>query len=194
MKLGNISNIYTGLVMARKKARSALEGDIKYKALALKSFEDGGWLNERGLDEFISYDNLDDKYLTKKDDVIIRLSAPYTSVCIVDSQEGFAIPSNFAVIRINNPSFNPEFVSVFLNMELVLKKLSQSAFGTTIPLIKTSSLKDLDINGLPLDTQKKIVELNKLQIKEKKLLAALMSEKDKLMKSSLNKILSMEGS
>lgn len=194
MNLGDISTIYTGLVMARKKATSAMGEGVRYKALTLKSFEVGGWLNDYALDDFVSDDKLDEKYITKKGDVIIRLSAPYTSVYIAENHKGLVIPSNFAIIRIRDPSFKSEFVSVLLNLEQVSKKLRQSAFGTTIPLIKTSSLKELEINQLPEDTQVKVAELNQLQIQEKKLLTALVDEKHKLMKSTLNKIFGMEGS
>jgi len=49
-------------------------------------------------------------------------------------------------------------------------------------LIKTKHLREIDISDISLDTQKKIVELNQLQVKEKMLLSCLIEEKENLQK------------
>jgi len=65
-------------------------------------------------------------------------------------------------------------------------KLSISA---TIPLIKITHLRDIDIPDKQFAVQKKIVELNQLQVGEKMLLSRLIKEKEKLAKASINKII-----
>jgi restriction endonuclease S subunit len=157
--------------------------------LTLKSFEPQGFLNERELDVFFSKENLEKKYLTNKGDIIVRLTTPYTAICINDKQEGLVIPSNFAIIRLKEQTYIPEFVALFLNSEIIEKKFFKSSISTTIPLIKTKHLREIDISDIPLDTQKKIVELNQLQMKEKMLLSCLMEEKEKFAKASINKII-----
>ncbi|MBE0428093.1 MAG: hypothetical protein IBX72_15825 [Nitrospirae bacterium] len=120
------------------------------------------------------------------------MTTPYTAICINESQEGFVIPSNFAIIRLKEQTFIPEFVTLFLNSEIIEKKFSKSSISTTIPLIKTKHLRETDIPEKPLALQKKIVELNQLQVREKKLLSLLIKEKDKLAKISINKIITEE--
>jgi len=189
MILTNISEVQTGLVLVRKRADAKDEGVHKYRMLTLKSFDPKGWLNEGELDMFFSKEKLENKYLTNKGDVIIRLTIPYTAICINDSQEGLVIPSNFAIIRLTGQQFIPEFVALFLNSEIIEKKFFKSSISTTIPLIKTKHLREIDIPEKTLEIQKKIVELNQLQMKEKMLLSCLMKEKEKLAKASINKII-----
>ena len=192
MKLINMSEVQTGLVLVRKKADASDKDANKYNVLTLKSFEPRGWLNERELNVFLSKEKLENKYLTKKGDIIIRLTTPYTAICMNDKQEGLVIPSNFAIIRLKEQKFIPEFVALFLNSEITGKKFLKSSISTTISWIKTTHLKNIDIPEKPLDKQKNILELNRLQVKEKMLLSALMEEKEKLAKSSINKIIMEE--
>jgi len=189
MKLINMSEVQTGLVLVRKRAYAKDKDVRKYTMLTLKSFDSKGWLNGNEMDVFFSKEKLENKYLTNKGDIIIRLTNPYTAICINDTQEGLVIPSNFAIIRLKGQKFIPEFVALFLNSEIIEKKFFKSSISTTIPLIKTKHLRDIDISEKPLAVQKKIVELNQLQVMEKMLLSRLMKEKEKLAKASINKII-----
>ena len=189
MKLINMSEVQTGLVLVRKRADAIDKDAHKYRMLTLKSFEPQGWVNEGELNVFFSKEKLDNKYLTNKGDVIIRLTIPYTAICINDKQEGLVIPSNFAIIRLKEQNFIPEFVALFLNSEIINKNFFKSSISATIPLIKITHLRDIDIPDKQFAVQKKIVELNQLQVWEKMLLSRLMKEKEKLAKASINKII-----
>ncbi|MFH1127609.1 MAG: hypothetical protein V1718_05870 [archaeon] len=192
MKLKNMSEVQSGLVLVRKRADANQKDAYKYNMLTLKSFEPQGRLNEDKLDMFFSKEKLENKYLTSKGDVIIRLTAPYTAICVTDKQEGLVIPSNFAIIRLKEQKFMPEFVALFLNSDIIEKRFFKSSIGATIPLIKTAHLKDLDIAEKPLAIQNSVVELNHLYVKEKMLLSELMSEKEMLVEASINKIIMEE--
>ncbi len=189
MELINISEIQTGLVLVRKRADAKDQDTHKYRMLTLKSFEPQGWINEGETDIFFSKEKLENKYLTNKGDIIIRLTTPYTAICINDKQERLVIPSNFAIIRLKGQNFIPEFVALFLNSEIIEKQFFKSSISATIPLIKITHLKKIDIPDKQFAVQKKIVELNQLQVKEKILLSRLMEEKGKLAKASINKII-----
>jgi len=192
MNLINISEVQTGLVLMRKRADAKDKSTHKYSMLTLKSFNPKEGLNEGELGVFFSKEKLENKYLTTKGDIIIRLTTPYTAICINDHQEGLVIPSNFAIIRLKEQTFIPEFVALFLNSEIIKKKFFKSSISTTIPLIKTKHLRDIDVPEKPLELQKEIVELNQLQVREKKLLSLLIKEKEKLAKISINKIIMEE--
>ena len=189
MKLINISKMQTGLVLARKRAYDEDKDVHKYRMLTLKSFEPQGWINESEVDVFFSKEKLENKYLTNEGDIIIRLTTPYTAICINDKQEGLVIPSNFAIIRLKRQNFIPEFVALFLNSEIIKKQFFKSSISATIPLIKITHLRKIDIPDKQFAVQKRIVELNQLQVKEKILLSRLMEEKGKLAKASINKII-----
>jgi restriction endonuclease S subunit len=192
VKLANISEIQTGLVLARKRAVAKDKDTTKYKALTLKSFDPSGFLELNSLDWFISKGKLEERYLTKKGDIIIRLTNPYTALPIETNSEGLVIPSNFAIIRLIDNSFSSNYVSLVLNSENIEKIFHQSAVSSTIPLIKTSQLRDIEINHKPIEIQEKIVELNRLQQKEGKLLNELNEQKRNLAKYYIGKIIMEE--
>ena len=191
MKLEKISNIQTGLVLARKRASVMDKKVNNYKMLTLRSFENSGWINLSNLDLFTTTEIIEDKYLTKKGDIVIRLTAPYTAVSI-SSETELLIPSNFAVIRILNSEFIPEFIALILNSKTIEKEFYQSSISTTIPLIKTSHLRNVNIIEKLLTIQKKIVNLYELQKKEGILLNKLLKQTTKLADLSLNRIITEE--
>jgi restriction endonuclease S subunit len=186
MKLIDISEVYTGIIPSRKQAMSS-EGSIKYKILTLRSFESDGWLNTDGIELYFSKEELNSKYLTRIGDIIIRLTAPYTSICISQDQVGIVVPSNFAIIRLFKTSFIPEYISIFLNSEMTKKSFFQFSISTTIPIISTSYIKQVDIMEKPLNIQEILIELNYLRIREKTLLLCLIKEKEKLAKAIIDK-------
>ncbi|MCL4440028.1 MAG: restriction endonuclease subunit S, partial [Firmicutes bacterium] len=141
MKLHEMAEIRTGLVVARKKAESGAGN--QYKALTLKSFEEDGWVNVRELEAFESVEELSSQYLTQKRDVIVRLSYPHTAVCINENLEGVLIPSLFTVIRLHDQSLLPEFLALYLNSDKIKRRVAQAAVGSAISVIKTGFLKDL---------------------------------------------------
>jgi restriction endonuclease S subunit len=180
------------LVLSRKRAESKDGETVKYKLLTLKSFDTRGILNPKLLDEFVSNCQLENKYLTKENDIIIRLTSPYTALVIEANAKGIVIPSNFAIIRLTNDLFHPKYIALCLNSESTNKIFNKSAISTTIPLIKTSFLKNVNIVEKPLNIQKKIVELKGLQNREDILLNNLKQEKEKLAQAYIGKIIMEE--
>ncbi|SHJ48134.1 restriction endonuclease subunit S [Tepidibacter formicigenes] len=188
MKLENIAEIRTGLVLSRKKAKSSPEKI--YKILTLKSFEEHGEININELEEFESSELLSPLYLTKKGDVIIRLSSPYTAVYIEENLEGVVIPSLFSVIRLkNNKDILPEFLALYLNSDYGKRHINKFAVGSAISTISTNFLKSFIVKEFSKDIQTRMVEINKLHIREKKLLKNLIEEKETLNKSIINSII-----
>lgn len=193
MLLGNFSSIATGLVLSRKKYKKTDNASdiIEYKVLTLKSFEDDGYIDTKALDFFESTEKLNEQYLTKDGDIVIRLTTPFTAVSIHKKHEGFVISSNFAIIRLktNTNKFIAGYVSLFLNSEELKKQFNRSSRGTAIPVIKVTDLKDIDIKEIPLDLQNKLFQINKIFSKEKFLLKKMIVEKNELKKSILKKFI-----
>lgn len=71
-----------------------------------------------------------------------------------------------------------------------MKKLyAKSSIGSKIQIINTSMLKDIDVKIHNLERQQKIVEFNKLALREIKLLEQLHIEKAKLHNVLINNVL-----
>lgn len=188
MKLSEIANIRTGLVVARKKATSSPAK--KYKMLTLKSFEDYGYINTNCLEDFKSIEKLPPQYTTHIGDVVMRLSYPYTAVYIDKSNESILIPSLFSVIRLRNENIiKGEFLALYLNSSHMNKLISKYSIGSAISIIKNSFIKNIQIPNIPICKQEKLIQINKLHLKEVHLLNSLIKEKETLYKGIVNSII-----
>lgn len=188
VKLGNIANITTGLVVSRKKSLD--DKGYKYKMLSLKSFNDNGYIDTEYLDEFISNEEIPRHQLTQAGDIVIRLSYPNTAIYISEEQEGYIISSLFAVIRLKDKRVLPQFIQIYLNSEKARRQLAGSTVGSVVSVVKTSSFKELKVPEYNLDHQEKIITMNELIIKEKDILVRLIKEKENFYRAITNKMLS----
>lgn len=178
MQLGEISKINTGLVLSRKKAEVEHEIIAKYKLLTLKNISEDGIINNEPLEEFVSNDVLDNHYFTSEGDVLIRLSQPYTSVFVNNQYSGMLVPSYFAIIKVDQNKFLPEYISWYLNTFKIKRELERSQSGSRIPSTNQNVLKALSIANITLDKQRSFIKLLRLHQQEKKLYKRLIEEKE----------------
>jgi len=186
--LGEIFNIGSGVVSKRKEVPPGTDG-INYKILTLKSLDNRGFIDDYLLEEFVSIDEIDDKYLTKKGDIVIRLSSPFTAACINDDQENIIVTSLFAILRPKNQNVYTKYICIYLNSDIMQKQYLKDASGSVLQMIKTSSLKDYKIKLLEMKYQKLAVEINDLMIRENILMEDLLENKKQYNRIVLNKIL-----
>ncbi|QUH18957.1 restriction endonuclease subunit S [Alkaliphilus sp. B6464] len=187
LKLGDIATISTGVVVSRKKADFS---PVKtYKMLTLKSFEENGWVNKKELDKFDSLEVLSEQYLTQNGDVVIRLSSPNTTIYIEEKESGLVITSLFAVIRAKNNKIIPDFLAIYLNSQKTKKRLSQASIGSAISIVKTSTLKELEIQVPSIQHQQKVVKLHSLIQRERKLYMQLLEDKEKMYHAIIDQVI-----
>lgn len=188
IKLKEIATINTGLVLSRKRAKKEDEIVKKYHLITLKSFNITGSINSAELDMFKSIEVLPGNYITKSDDIIIRLSEPNTAIYIDKDSEGLLIQSQFCLIRLSSKTVLPEYLAWYLNSRHIKKEINKSLIGSALAIIKTSFLNELKIVETSIEKQRKIIELHKLKRKERELLSSLLTEKDKLYNNMIEKI------
>jgi len=182
MRLGDLADISTGLVINRKAADVIDTNIKKYKLLTLKSFDDDGWINDEFIDLFNSSEVLSDKYLTTNRDLVIRLTSPYTCIPITEDTEGLLVPSQFALIRITDKSVNPYYLAYALNSETIRMDYVRTSLGATIPVIRVATLRATRIPIPNLRKQEIVANIWELKTKQKKLYHQLIhaiEEKDK---------------
>ncbi len=179
MKLGDIAKIRSGLILSRKKATIKYEIKKLYKLITLKDIQDVGLFNMDNIETFESNEELACRYFTKKGDILIRFSAPYTAIYIDREIEGLLIPSYFAIIRLNSKEFLPKYVSWYLNSDQVKRELTRSQAGTAMATTNNRILASINIKRIPLDEQKSIAKVRDLYLRERGLLDRLIGEKDK---------------
>lgn len=190
VELSNIARIRVGLVSNRKKASKQDKSVKTYKLLTLKSFNVKGSFNKDNLENFYSNEYLDTKYLTKKGDIVIRLSHPNTAIIIDESNEGLLISSLFVVIRLNNAIINPAFLCIYLNSDEVSRYYQKGQVGISkIRIIKTSYISKIRVPLLSLEKQKEMIDINNLFDNNIELLESLTEKKRTYKKGLINKLL-----
>lgn len=162
-----------GLVLKRKEARCDDKVAKIYKTITLKSFNDDGWIDLEYLDDYKSGELLNDRYLTRENDILIRLSNPYTAIKITSKEVGFVIPSLFAIVRINHNGIMPGYLSFVLNSDKIKQSYFKNSMGITIPVIRMNTIRKTKISILSLSEQHNISKIYGLMIREKKLFKRL---------------------
>lgn len=181
MKLKELVNIKIGIPLERKKANMATINTIEYKALTLRSFISINCLNTLPYDTFLANVKIGTQYLTKENDVIVRLRAPNHAIFINKKNEGLLVPSIMAIITNLFPNIlDSKYLAYYLNSQHTQDQLVKNSQGTSIQMIKTIDLLGLEISLPTLEKQKKITTCIDAANQEIDLLRKLIDEKDKL--------------
>jgi len=167
--LGDISFISVGFVIARASKTSLQTSDsLRYKYLTLSSVDGDMKIDTSKLREFEADRYVDERFLTRRGDIIIGLSSPHSLVCIDADYEGIVIPSQFAVIRVFEGVL-PEYLVVYLNSNDVKNKITQMSNGVYVKIINAAMLQGLNVVVPTLDVQRKLSKLGELFNEENKL-------------------------
>lgn len=188
MKLRDIAEVKTGLVLARKAAVLDDAAALKYKQLNLKCIREHGEIDIAAMDVFFSTEELGYNYLTHPGDVIVRLSAPYTAVLITEETQGFVVSSHFCMIRVREGKSVPEYLKWLLNSQMVKAQIAKNSTGVTYASIKPSFYSELEIKPLTVEEQNKIALIYSTSQKELALLDELKNNKDRLYQTILNNL------
>ncbi len=189
LKLKEIADIRTGLVLSRKKASLSDDVKIHYKQITLKSFSNTISLTPDYIDAFVSTENIADTYISRVGDIVVRLREPVTAVYIDESAKGMIIPSLMAIVRVKSGMVNGEFLAYYINSTTSQKMLEKEIKGTTIAAIKTKDMEELEVVLPSLEDQKRVVALMNLSQNEIVLLEKLKREKQQFSQAVLDTII-----
>lgn len=189
MKLKEIADIRTGLVLSRKKASLSDDVKIHYKQITLKSFSNTTSLTLDCIDNFVSTEEITDTYLSRVGDVVVRLREPIIAVYIDESAKNMVIPSLMAIIRVESIMMHSEFLAYYINSTTSQQMLEKEIKGTTIAAIKTKDLEELEVVLPSLEDQKKVVAFMNLSQNEMELLDKLKKEKQQFSHAVLDTII-----
>ncbi len=182
IKLSDIAEIKTGLVLNRKKADISKTSKFYYSVVSLKSFNEDAIYNDTFAEEFISNTQIKEDYLIKQGEILLRLREPNLAVYMDKEYNNLIYSSLIVRVKLVDSRFDANFLAYYLNSNNVKKFLSKELSGTTIPMIKVADVNDIKIPLINLPRQKKIVEYIKLAHKENELLQNLIEQKQKYSK------------
>ena len=186
MMLGNVAQVRSGLVLARKQARERTA--YRYPLLNLKCIHPSGYIDTDLCEMFDSVECLNPEYLTHKGDVVVRLTIPYTAVLITDDLEGYVIPSSFVVIRSDRSVMLPEYLIWLLNSQKVKKQMYEGAVSNMLGAVKPRYFAEYEIDEIPIPRQRILADLNQLAKREAQLLAKLAADKERYYDHILNQV------
>lgn len=186
MKLEELSNVRSGLVLGRKQSKERTE--YLYPLLNLRCVRNDGTVDRTLCDVFFSTEYLNPEYLTHTGDVVIRLTAPYTAVLIDTDIEGYVIPSSFIVVRTNSNMLLPEYLVWLLNSQVSKRQIFDGAATNMLGGIKPRFFAEIEIDLLPIEQQYAISSLSKLAQRESQLLCDLAAEKNRYYDYMINKM------
>lgn len=190
MLLEDIATIRTGVVTTRKKASEKEPVMCEYSLINLKCASPSGYLDLQYAETLPVSEPLKKEYFTQMDDILVRLSAPYTAIMITKQEWcGFLVPSHFAIIRVDKTVASPEYILWLLKRESTRQKILQNisgngAFGT----ISSKFFNTLSVRDLPLEKQYIIGQMQMLSEKEQELLHKLTIQKEIYNKMLVDKI------
>ena len=192
IKISDISEIKTGLVLIRKKADKNVDKKFSYKVVSLKSFNENALFDDTFADEFISSEKISDEYKVSRGDVLLRLREPNFAVYIDKDYDDLIYTSLMVRIRVKSDKFDPCFVAHYLNSSAVKRTLAPDVSGTTIAMIGVASLNNIKIPAINLQTQNKIVKYLNLARQESEILRNLVAQKQRYHKSIFENLIKEE--
>lgn len=121
-----------------------------------------------------------ERYLLAKGDLLFAGKGT-TYLCKVFDLDIPAIASTtLYIIRLTSKDILPYYLCWYLNQPSVMAVMKAQQVGTGTPLIRKQVVEDFEIPVPEIDTQRQIVELAKLQTKEKELYQALAEKREQL--------------
>lgn len=186
MKLNDLAQIQSGLVLSRKQARG--QHVCRYPLLNLRAIHSDGQIDLEQIDIYDASEPLKPEYITAPGDLVVRLSSPYTAILIDEKTSGMVISSNFVMIRTDASQLLPEYLFWLLHTPKLKRDILLHIDASMLGTIKASYFSQLDIDLLSLSDQAKIAELNRLAHQEKELLSALVGKKEQLYTMLLQQI------
>ena len=157
-----------------------------YNAISLKNITEDGLILADETERFWTVESLKNEYFTHIGDVLLRLSAPYTSALITEKESGLLVPSHFAIIRVNET-----VVPAYLHWWLMKnrKQFYKIASGTSMMgTISSGYVSEIEFEVLPLHLQAQIGELIILANREQNLIALLADKKRQFVNATITNI------
>jgi type I restriction enzyme M protein len=166
-KFGEIASFYRGI---NTSSCTLNEDDGEYKIINLSDVQDG----ELNLNTITKYDVKSNSkiksYTVEEGDIIISSKGAAIKICIIPKHQGtLLISQNFIGVRLNK-GYSSRFVKEYLESPLGMYLIESKQLGSTITMLNTKDLKDIDIVILPNQIQDEIMEqyqTKEEEIKEK---------------------------
>ncbi len=189
VKLGEVVEVISGMLSSRANTEEFSKKKYNYKVLMMRNFLKEGVIDVENLELLETYECIDEKYITKKGDVIVRLTHPYTAISIGEKEEGIFITSHFCILRSKGFNILSEYLATYLNSREVKEIYESTQVGVTVKAIRKKALEQIEIPLFDREKQEKLAEVHKLMQEEITLVEKSLELKEKLYEAQLEELL-----
>lgn len=178
-RLKNIARVQMGVPF---RSRIEPEADGTVAVIQMRDLTEDNELSYRNLIA-VKMNNLSDRHLVKRTDLIFRSRGKTTTATLVDGEIGPAVvAAPLLRVRVTSECVLPEYLCWFVNQSSAQAFLHSRATGTAMPMIGKSILDSLQVPLPDLEDQKRIVALADLSNQEQRLMRQLAETKERLVR------------
>lgn len=184
MKISDIAEqIASGQIISRVEAKEEVGDEVlEIKLVLIPKAISNGRVIHADLGTVKLKKAVEQERITRAGDIVFKLSTPYDSVIIEEDDEDLVVPSFCVVIRgVDNEKVDARFVTAYLNTDYVRQILKSKVAGTTMPMIKLSDVKDLEIPNVPLKKQRLLGAAYQVNTAKQVILKELLVNEQELM-------------
>lgn len=196
MNLKNKSTLLRKICDIRTGYQGTRDPGKTYQLINLTNLDVSGSIDFNNIKTF-STTQIDEKYLLKKGDILFKKSQ--SSQCAAgffnEGPDNLVPSAHFFILSINENSKDiviPEYVAWYLGEDTVRKYFQSVAAGMVTATIKKSDLEILDLVIPPIDVQRKLIEIQRLALEEKKIMEEFIFLRDKQVKKALTNLVWQE--
>jgi hypothetical protein len=120
-----------------------------------------------------------DRHILLRGDLVFRSRGASNSAALVEMDLGDAVLAS-PLILIRAHAVLPAYLQWFINSQKTQAKLTSLAVGTSVMMISTDILKDLEVPVPSLINQQRIAEIASLSLREHTLMARLSGQRRRL--------------
>ncbi len=152
-------------------------------------------IGDIGADAKLSYHtltrtNLPDvknSHLIEKGDVLfISRGSRKQAVAVAEALDNAIATSQIFVIR-PDERLLPEYLAWYINQRPAQRYIEEHSTGTNVSLVNMDALSKMPVQTPPLETQRRIVQIYQLSLREKELMESIQDRRDTLIELSLLK-------
>lgn len=180
--LANISQLQFGYYSKPSK-----NGNVIY--LQAKHFNELGYYNGE-VETYLQITEKNESHLLSDGDVVFVGKGQRNFAWTYRKEIGSAIASSiFYVIKPDQSKILPDYLTTVFNMAQTQSYFQTLGAGSSIPSIRKSELEAFSINLPNIETQRKVIEIKQLHIKEMQLSHQINQEKKKIYQTAINRLI-----
>ncbi|MEC3248233.1 restriction endonuclease subunit S [Bacillus cereus] len=187
--LSEICHIRTGYQGTRDPGET-------YQLINLTNLDVNGLIDFNNVKTF-STEKMDGKYLLKKGEILFKKSqsSQYAAGVFSEGPDNLVPSIHFFILSINEKSKDiviPEYLAWYLGEDVARKYFQSIAAGMVTATIKKSDLAKLEIAIPPIDVQRKLIEIQRLALEERKIMEEFIFLREQQIKNTLTNLVSQE--